>query len=96
LLIEALHTSWQNEEARETILPRLSTLLAQYREVINDARKAGEISPQFDPELVARMFLALPIGMSALDLAGLARPNDRHWMPVYEALRRILKSPQQP
>lgn len=95
LLIEALHTAWQNEEARETILPRLSSLLAQYREVIQDARRAGEISPHFDPELVARMFMALPIGMGALDLAGLERPNDRHWIPVYEALRDVLKSPQQ-
>jgi hypothetical protein len=42
------------------------------------------------------MFLALPIGMGALDLAGLARPNDRHWMPVYEALRELLRSPQLP
>jgi len=69
--------------------------LAQYREVIQDARKAGEISPHFDPELVARMFMSLPIGMGALDLAGLERPHDRHWIPVYEALRDVLKSPQQ-
>jgi AcrR family transcriptional regulator len=95
LLIEALHTAWQNEEARETILPRLSSLLAQYRQVIQDARKAGEISPHFNPELVARLFMALHIGMGALDLAGVERPNDRHWMPVFDALRDVMKSPQQ-
>lgn len=96
LLIEALHTAWQNEEARETILPRLSSLMSQYREVIQDARKAGEIAPSFDTELLARMFMALPIGIGALDLAGLERPPDHHWLLVYETLSVVLKSPQQP
>lgn len=92
LLIEALHTAWQNDEARETILPRLSSLLAQYRDVIHEARKAGEISSEFDPELLARIFMAIPVGMSALDLAGLPRPNAQNWIPVYVALQKAMKA----
>ena len=92
LLFEALHTAWQNDDARETILPRLSSLLAQYRDVINEARKAGEISADFDPELLARIFMAIPVGMSALDLAGLPRPKAQNWIPIYVALQKSMKN----
>ena len=91
LLVEAVYASWQNEEARETILPRLASLLSQYREVVQEGRREGEIAPDFDPELLAFMFMALPIGLSAMNLAGLERPRDIHWIPVYDAFRRALR-----
>lgn len=94
LLFEALHTAWQSDEARETIQPRLASLLSQYREVIHEARKAGEISADFDPELLARIFMAIPVGMSALDLAGLPRPNAQNWIPIYVALQKSMKAAQ--
>jgi len=90
LLVEAVYASWQNEEARETILPRLASLLSQYREVVQEGRRAGEIAPDFDPELLAVTFMALPVGLSALNLAGLERPRDLHWIAVYDAFRRAL------
>lgn len=94
LLVEAAHAAWQNEEARATILPRLATLLSQYREVVQGARRDGSIDPNYDPELLAIMFMALPVGLSALSLAGLPRPSDIHWLPIYEAIRLALeKSP---
>ncbi|MFM8265686.1 MAG: TetR/AcrR family transcriptional regulator, partial [Acidimicrobiia bacterium] len=79
LLVEAMYAAWQNEEARATILPRLATLLSQYREVVQEGRRDGSIDPRFDAELLAFMFMALPVGLSALNLAGLERPRDLHW-----------------
>jgi len=90
LLIEAVYTAWQNEEARATLLPRLQSLLSQYREVIQDGRRAGEIGPEYDPELLALLFMALPIGLGSLTLAGLERPTGIHWLAVYEGLRQAL------
>lgn len=90
LLVEAVYAAWQNEEARATILPRLATLLSQYREVIQEGRQHGSIDPEFDTELLALMFMALPVGLSALNLAGLPRPRDIHWLPIYEAIRLAL------
>ena len=95
LLFEALHTAWQSDEARDTIVARLSSLFDQYRIVINEARKAGEISSEFDPELLARIFMAIPVGMSALDLAGLPRPNAENWIPIYLALQKVMKVKKQ-
>jgi AcrR family transcriptional regulator len=92
LLVEAVHAAWQNEEARATILPRLSTLLSQYREVVREGRNAGEILPEYDEELLAFMFMALPIGLSALNLAGFERPRDLHWIAIYDAFRRALNT----
>jgi len=90
LLVEAVYAAWQNEEARVTILPRLATLLSQYREVVQEGRRDGSIDPEFDSELLAFMFMALPVGLSALNLAGLERPRDLHWIAVYDAFRRAL------
>ncbi|MFZ9340400.1 MAG: TetR/AcrR family transcriptional regulator [Ilumatobacteraceae bacterium] len=90
LLVEAVYAAWQNEEARGTILPRLATLLSQYREVVQEGRRDGSIDPKFDTELLAMMFMALPVGLSALNLAGLERPRDLHWIAVYEAFRQAL------
>ena len=90
LLVEAVYASWQNEEARATILPRIETLLSQYREVVQQGRRDGSIDTDFDAELLAFMFMALPVGLSALNLAGLQRPRDLHWIAVYDAFRRAL------
>jgi len=95
LLVEAMYAAWQNEEARATILPRLATLLSQYREVVQEGRRDGSIDPRFDAELLAFMFMALPVGLSALNLAGLERPRDLHWIAVYDAFRQALL-PQEP
>mgnify|MGYP003348679819 CR=1 FL=1 len=95
LLVEAVYASWQNEEARATILPRIETLLSQYREVVQQGRRDGSIDTDFDAELLAFMFMALPVGLSALNLAGLQRPRDLHWIAVYDAFRRALL-PQRP
>jgi AcrR family transcriptional regulator len=92
LLVEAVYAAWQNEEARATILPRLSSLLSQYREVVKEGRDAGEILPDYDTELLAFMFMALPIGLSALNLAGFERPRDLHWIAIYDAFKRALKA----
>ncbi|NCX78755.1 MAG: TetR/AcrR family transcriptional regulator [Actinobacteria bacterium] len=54
------------------------------------SRRDGSIDPKFDTELLAMMFMALPVGLSALNLAGLERPRDLHWIAVYEAFRQAL------
>ena len=96
LLVEAVYAAWQNEEARATILPKLAVLLDQYRNVVDEGRANGAVDEDFNPELLAFMFMALPIGLSALDLAGLPRPADVHWLRIYEAFRKALASSPEP
>lgn len=91
LLIEATYAAWQNEEARATILPRLQSLLLQYQAVVLEAQRVGQIAAEFDAELIAFMLMALPIGLSALDLAGLSRPDAHHWLAVYQAFGLALE-----
>lgn len=94
LLVEAVYASWQNEEAHKSIMPHLVSLLDQYRKAVRDGKDSGEIADEFDPELLAIMFMALPIGLSALNLAGLERPRDELWIAVFEALRAALRGPR--
>lgn len=91
LLIEAMYAAWQNEEARATILPRLQSLLLQYQAVVLEAQRDGHIAAEFDAELIAFILMALPIGLSALDLAGLSRPDAHHWLAVYQAFGLALE-----
>jgi len=91
LLIEATYAAWQNEEARATILPRLQSLLLQYQAVVLEVQRDGHIAAEFDAELIAFMLMALPIGLSALDLAGLSRPDAHHWLAVYQAFGLALE-----
>lgn len=93
LLVEAVYASWQNEEAHKSIMPQLVSLLDLYRKAVQDGKDSGEIADEFDPELLAIMFMALPIGLSALNLAGIERPRDELWIAVYEALRSALRGP---
>lgn len=93
LLVEAVYASWQNEEAHKSIMPQLVSLLDQYRKAVRDGKDSGEIADEFDPELLAIMFMALPIGLCALNLAGLERPRDELWIAVFEALRAALRGP---
>ena len=92
ILVEAIHASWQSEEARQLLLPQLRALLALYREIVGDARAEGSVDKVFNQDLLALLFMAIPIGLSALSLAGLERPaRDTDWLPVYAAFAEALR-----
>ncbi|NBR76504.1 MAG: TetR family transcriptional regulator [Actinobacteria bacterium] len=71
LLLEALRVAWRDEDSQEHLQPQVSALLTQYEAVLQQAVDDGRIDGSLNVRLLARIFLAIPIGLSSLTLAGM-------------------------
>lgn len=94
MLLEALMASWRNEEAQPLIEPQISALLSQYEEVLGVAVNAGNIDSKLDVNILARLLLAFPIGLSLLTLAGLPDPDMRNMIVFFERFAEVLQPRQ--
>lgn len=91
MLLEALIVSWRNEEAQPQIEPQIAALVAQYEEILASAMAAGNIDSKLDTKILARLFLAFPIGLSLLTLSGLPDPDMRNMIVFFERFAEVLK-----
>ncbi len=91
LLLEAYYASWRAPSARKKFLPRIEQHFELYERILRKAQADGHLSKALDTQLVAMMFLAIPTGLSLLQFAGLPRPPDEKWLPVYERLNTTFK-----
>ena len=91
LLIEALKAAWRDEESRDVIIPQIAGLLAQYENTIRQGMAEGAISTDLDAQLLARLFMAFPIGLSMLTLAGLPDPDPASFIPFFQRFGETLK-----
>jgi hypothetical protein len=60
-----------------------------YQDIISEAQASGHIAKEIDPEALALILLALPTGLSVLNLAGAPRVNDASWTAI---LTRVVSS----
>ncbi len=86
LLLEAYYASWRDQSARKKFLPRIEQHFELYERIVRKAQNDGFLSKALDTQLIAIIFLAIPTGMSMLQFAGLPRPSDEKWLPVFERL----------
>lgn len=91
MLLEALMVSWRNEEAQPQIEPQIAALVAQYEEILAAAMAAGNIDSKLDKKILARLFLAFPVGLSLLTLSGLPDPDMRNMIVFFERFAEVLK-----
>jgi hypothetical protein len=94
LLIEALKSAWRDEESHDTVRPQIANLFDQYKVIIENAMDNGAIDRALDANVMARLFLAFPIGLSLLTLSGLPDPDPAAYIPFFERFNTTLK-PQQ-
>jgi AcrR family transcriptional regulator len=83
LLLEALKASWRDEETHDAILPQISAFLSQYETVVDNAMADGWIDKSLDPKFIARLFMALPVGLTLLTLAGLPELDNMKFIEVF-------------
>ena len=83
LLLEALKASWRDEETHDAILPQISAFLSQYETVVENAMADGWIDKSLDPQFIARLFMALPVGLPLLTLAGLPELDNMKFIEVF-------------
>jgi hypothetical protein len=71
ILLEALRVAWREDDSQEHLQPQVSALLSQYESIIQRAIDEGFIDDSLNVRLLARIFLAIPIGLSSLTLVGM-------------------------
>lgn len=91
LTLEALRVAWRDEESQGAIAPQVSALLSQYEEIVRDAMRDGHIDASLDPKVIARIFMALPVGLSMLTLSGLPDVDPFKYIDVFQRLDSALK-----
>lgn len=91
LLIESYYAAWRDPKAHEKLLKGIESHLAMYRSVLENASRQGHIAPDIDVDTLAMLLLAIPTGLSMLNLAGLPRVPDKTWTPLYSRFFGSLK-----
>ena len=91
LLLEALMASWRNEDAQAQIQPQIAGLLGQYEETLKNAIAAGKIDSEIDPNMLARLFLAFPVGLALITLSGMPDPKLENLLVLWERFAEVLK-----
>lgn len=93
LLLEALRISWRNEEMRADVEPLITSLFRQYQEIVGAAQAAGDIDESIDSEILARILMAMPIGLTFMNLAALDSPDQSRYIPFFIALGNMTTKP---
>ena len=91
LLIEALKSAWRDEESYDTVRPQIARLFDQYKVIITNAMNDGAIDKALSADLLARLFLAFPVGLSLLTLSGLSDPDPAAFIPFFERFDKTIR-----
>lgn len=91
LMIESYYASWRDTDAQEKLLPRLRTHVQMYIDIIERAQASGAVRDDIDTLALAMVMVAVPLGMSLLNLAGFDRIQDSLWLPIILGVHESLK-----
>lgn len=91
LMIESYYASWRDTDAQEKLLPRLRTHVQMYIDIIERAQASGAVRNDIDTLALAMVMVAVPLGMSLLNLAGFDRIQDSLWLPIILGVHESLK-----
>lgn len=95
ILLESLRSAWRDEDSKEGLQAQVVSLLAQYETIIVRAMDDGLIDKSLNPALIARVFMAFPIGMSSLSLAGAADIALKEYIPLLTRLNEAMQPKNQ-
>jgi AcrR family transcriptional regulator len=90
ILLESLRSAWRDEDSKKDLQAQVVSLLAQYEAIIVRAMDDGLIDKSLNPALIARVFMAFPIGMSSLSLAGAADIAVQEYIPLLTRLNEAM------
>lgn len=90
ILLESLRSAWRDEDSKKDLQTQVVSLLTQYETIIVRAMDDGLIDKSLNPVLIARVFMAFPIGMSSLSLAGAADIAAKEYIPLLTRLNEAM------
>ena len=91
LVLEAHVAARRDREVAELLRSFQSDRLTALTAAVAEAQASGEVSPSMDPETVATLFLAIPLGLVLLDAAGVELPPATSWAELAAHTAEALK-----
>jgi AcrR family transcriptional regulator len=91
ILLESLRGAWRDEDSKKDLQTQVVSLLNQYEAIIVRAMDDGLIDKGLDPVLIARLFMAFPIGLTSLSLAGAPDIEPKSFIPLLTRLNEALQ-----
>jgi AcrR family transcriptional regulator len=82
LVLEAHVAARRDEAVGELLRTFQSDRLRGLAALVADAQKQGAVASGLDPDTVAALFLAIPLGVVLLDAAGVEVPGPETWAEV--------------
>ena len=96
ILLEALRSAWRDEDMNSAVRAGVSQLLVQYESLVKQAMQDGLIDKSLDAQLIARVFLAFPVGLSSLTLAGAPDLDPKAFLALFLRFNEALAPKNQP
>lgn len=95
ILLEALRSAWRDDESKPVLQSQVSSLLQQYELIVKQAMHDGLIDKNLNAQLIARLFMAFPIGLTSLTMAGAPDIDPKAFIDVFLRLNQSLQPKQQ-
>jgi hypothetical protein len=91
ILLEALRSAWRDDDSKVQLQSQVSSLLQQYEAIVEQAMNDGLIDKNLNAQLIARLFMAFPIGLTTLTLAGAPDIEPKAFIDVFLRFNEALQ-----
>ena len=91
ILLEALRSAWRDDDSKAPLQSQVSSLLQQYEAIVEQAMNDGLIDKNLNPQLIARLFMAFPVGLATLTAAGAPDIDPKEFIDVFVRINEALQ-----
>ena len=91
ILLEALRSAWRDDDSKAPLQSQVSSLLQQYEAIVEQAVNDGLIDKNLNPQLIARLFMAFPVGLATLTAAGVPDIDPKEFIDVFVRINEALQ-----
>ena len=91
ILLEALRSAWRDDDSKAPLQSQVSSLLQQYVAIVEQAMTDGLVDKNLNPQLIARLFMAFPVGLATLTAAGAPDIDPKDFIDVFVRINEALQ-----
>ena len=91
ILLEALRSAWRDDDSKAPLQSQVSSLLQQYVAIVEQAMDDGLVDKNLNPQLIARLFMAFPVGLATLTAAGAPDIDPKEFIDVFVRINEALQ-----
>ena len=91
ILLEALRSAWRDDDSKAPLQSQVSSLLQQYVTIVEQAMADGLVDKNLNPQLIARLFMAFPVGLATLTAAGVPDIDPKEFIDVFVRINEALQ-----